>query len=174
MSRKPQLLRDEFGRFWPHTRAERRGNVSSDSSDDRGSSRHGCKHGGYTVKIEAHSGYSSDSGDMYEVCKCGDRKVEGHRCNSVSSAKRKRVLIDLDVEASGSKPRHEARTYKDNLDEKMDAFVVKVECFTASRNTQKRMTLADKLDLVIQKLDALAMKVDGLTARDTPKMSLAD
>ncbi|KAG8095026.1 hypothetical protein GUJ93_ZPchr0012g20120 [Zizania palustris] len=86
---KPQLFMDEFGRFWPHTRAERRSNVSSDSSDDSGSSRHGHKHGGYTVKIEAHSVYSSDSGDMYEACKCGDHKVEGHRCSSMSSAKRK-------------------------------------------------------------------------------------
>ncbi|KAG8084100.1 hypothetical protein GUJ93_ZPchr0010g8485 [Zizania palustris] len=174
MSRKPQLLRDEFGRFWPHTRAKRRGNIRSNSSDDNGSSRHGRKHGRYTVKIEAHSGYSSDSGNMYEVCKCGDRKVEGHRCSSVSSAKRKHMLIDLDAEASDIKPRHDARTYKDNLDENMDAFVAKVECFTASRNTQRRMTLDDKLDLVIQKLDALAAKVDGLTAKDTPKMTLAD
>ncbi|KAG8065110.1 hypothetical protein GUJ93_ZPchr0004g40196 [Zizania palustris] len=81
MTRKPQLLKDEFGRFRSHTRAERRGNVSSDSSDDSGSSRHSPKHGGYTMKIEGHSVYSLDSGDMYE----------------------------------------------DNLDEKMDAFIAKVE-----------------------------------------------
>ncbi|KAL5226588.1 hypothetical protein ABZP36_014853 [Zizania latifolia] len=101
MARRNQILkRDQFGRFRPHTRAERDANFTpSDSSS------------------------LDDSDIVIEVCECGQLKVEGRPCTCVSASKRTRVLIALDddddddfvpnVTASGSKqPKAQPRDSK--------------------------------------------------------------
>ncbi|KAG8081776.1 hypothetical protein GUJ93_ZPchr0014g47331 [Zizania palustris] len=91
--------------------------------------------------------------------RCGVVKIEA---NSGSSTSRD----NYSTSDSGT-------VYEDNLDEKLDALVARVEGFT-STNTQRRMSLADQLDLVNKKLDALVVKLDGLTDRNTQRrMSLA-
>ncbi|KAG8052688.1 hypothetical protein GUJ93_ZPchr0001g31894 [Zizania palustris] len=180
---RQEFKRDNFKRFQRHTRVEKRGNVTySDSSDNCGSSSYGHKWCGI-VKIEANGGSSTargydtslDSGDVYEVCKCGQVVAKG-------IMRRQATVKDIKLGQAATKSimwRQAAAKgimwrQADNLGEKMDALVAKVGVLTGT-NTHRRMSLVVQLDLVIEKLDAFVAKVDDLTSRNTQRsMSLAD